>query len=63
MWATLAGDASAACSTQKNMCLLRLLSLHFRYVGITYRDCHDAQQAAEHVLGITAAIAKQPYKV
>ena len=41
----------------------RMLALHFRVEGITYRDCNDAQQAAEHVVGITAAIAKQAYKV
>lgn len=43
--------------------LRNLLSLHFWAEGIVYRDCKDAAQAAEHVVGITAAIAQQPYKV
>lgn len=45
------------------MCLERLLSLHFKYEGITYRDCTDAAQAGAHVVGITSALASQPYKV
>ena len=40
-----------------------MLTLHFKMEGITYRDCNDAQQAAEHAVGITSAIAKQAYKV
>eukprot|EP00892_Ulva_mutabilis_P007325 jgi/Ulvmu1/4965/UM207_0009.1 len=39
-----------------------LLSLHFWEEGVVYRDCNDAAQAAEHVIGVTAAIAHQPYK-
>jgi hypothetical protein len=41
----------------------RLLQLHFKYPGITYRDVRDEAQAAEHVVGLTAAVALQPYKV
>ena len=58
-----AGEVAAACGSKKSSLLHRMLTLHFKVEGITYRDCDDAQQAAEHVVGITAAIAKQAYKV
>jgi hypothetical protein len=58
-----AGTLPAGPGARKAVCLERLLSVHFKYEGITYRDCIDAAQAGAHVVGITSAIATQAYKV
>ena len=35
----------------------------FKFQGVSYRDVADEAQAAEHVVSLSMAIAKQPYNV
>jgi hypothetical protein len=43
-------------------CKAQLARSIFRFQGVTYRDCHDEAQLAEHVIAMSRAIAEQPYK-
>jgi hypothetical protein len=46
-------------SRYKN-CMTRSL---FLFQGFNYRDCMDNAQLAQHILGLSIAVAQQPYKV
>ena len=47
----------------QKQCKEQLLATALHYQGVTHRDCHDDAQLAEHVIGLTRALAEQPYKV